>query len=244
MAVSINPMPIMKNWVNAMGAASLTSDRLSVMNRLMDENVFPEEFFRRADESPDGNFYLAPRFVAHIDPGTIEALTRFYREFVPLKADVLDLMSSWISHLPMDLTLGRVAGLGMNEEELADNARLTEYVVHDLNRDHELPYAPESFDRVLISVSIQYLVKPVHVLSSACSVIRPGGQIAIAMSHRCFPTKAIAAFHSLPPKERVELVSTFLSEAGFEGIRYADRSPPAGDPLWILIGAAPSESTR
>ena len=112
----------------------------------MDENVFPEEYFRRADESPDG--------------------------------------SSWISHLPEGQTLGRVAGLGMNEEELVGNARLTEYVVHDLNRDHELPYAPSSFDRVLISVSIQYLVKPVEVLSSVRSVMRPEGQIAIAMSHR------------------------------------------------------------
>jgi len=234
----------MKNWVSAMGAASLTSARLSVMNRLMDENVFPEEYFRRADESPDGNFYLAPRFVAHIDPETIKALTQFYREFVPLKADVLDLMSSWISHLPEDQTLGRVAGLGMNEEELVGNARLTEYLVHDLNRDHELPYAPSSFDRVLISVSIQYLVKPVEVLSSVRSVMRPEGQIAIAMSHRCFPTKAIAAFHSLSPRERVELVSAFLFEAGFEEIRFVDQSPATGDPLWIVLGTVPSELNR
>ena len=233
---------MMKNWVNAMGPASLTSERLSVMNRLMDESIFPEEYFRRADESPDGNFYLAPRFVAHIDPETIEALTRFYREFVPLKADVLDLMSSWISHLPEDQALGRVAGLGMNQEELAGNPRLTEYLVHDLNHDPELPYTPGSFDRVLISVSIQYLVNPVQVLRSVRSIMRPAGQIAIAMSHRCFPTKAIAAFQALSSKERVELVSAFLFEAGFEEIRFIDQSPAMGDPLWILVGTAPSGS--
>ena len=226
-----------------MGAASLTSDRLSVMNRLMDKTVFPEAYFHRADESPDGNFYSAPRFVAHVDPETIDALTEFYREFVPLKADVLDLMSSWISHLPKDQTLGRVAGLGMNAEELAANAALTEYVVRDLNRHHELPYAKGSFDRVLISVSIQYLINPVEVLSSTRSVMRPKGQIAIAMSHRCFPTKAIAAFHSLAPKERLELVSAFLFEAGFEGIEFVDRSPATGDPLWILTATSPSTSS-
>ena len=37
---------------------------------------------------------------------------------------------------------------------------------------------------------------------------RPGGLHAVAMSHRMFPTKAIRAWHVLPPRERLEVVRT------------------------------------
>ena len=93
----------------------------------------PDALFVRVDESPDGEFYREPRFVAHIDDATIQALTEFYRSFIPDGGDVLDLMSSWISHLPADKHYGRVAGLGMNAAELAANPQLSDYRVHDLN---------------------------------------------------------------------------------------------------------------
>eukprot|EP00966_Prymnesium_polylepis_P080727 1870602-Prymnesium_polylepis.1 len=67
---------------------------------------------------------------------------------MPEKSDVLDLCSSWISHLPSQLELGRVAGLGMNEAELSRNERLTERMVQDLNTAPSLPYEDESFDFV------------------------------------------------------------------------------------------------
>lgn len=70
----------------------------------------PTHWFERADNNPDEDFYIAPRLVAHIDPETISALTAFYRVFIPAHSNVLDLMSSWISHLPLDLVLGRVSG--------------------------------------------------------------------------------------------------------------------------------------
>ena len=71
--------------------------------------------------------------VTHIDDTTIAALTEFYRTFLPEGGDVLDLMSSWISHLPEEREYGRVAGLGMNAEELAANPRLDDWCVHNLN---------------------------------------------------------------------------------------------------------------
>ena len=104
------------------------------------------------DESPDSAFYAQPRFVAHIDPQTIDALTQFYAEFIPEQADVLDLMSSWISHLPQQASYGRVAGLGMNEDELTRNPRLSESVVHDLNVEPELPFEHGGFDLSLIHI--------------------------------------------------------------------------------------------
>lgn len=203
---------------------------------------FPSEFFRRQDESDDARFYAAPRFVVHIDDATIAALTDAYRELIPEDADVLDLMSSWVSHLPDEAEVGRVAGLGMNEEELKRNPRLTEHVVHDLNRDPELPYADASFDVVLNSVSIQYLTRPVEVLRSVARALRPGGTHVIAMSHRCFPTKAIRAWHVLPPRERLAVVQTyFVIAGGYEEAQLLDRSPDGADPLWIVTARTRSD---
>ena len=69
---------------------------------------FPEHFFQRPDESADEKFYSQPRFVTHIDDATISSLTDFYREQVASGTRVLDLMSSWISHLPEDVDYAHV----------------------------------------------------------------------------------------------------------------------------------------
>ena len=196
----------------------------------------PENFFERIDTSPDDEFYREPRFVQHIDEATIEALTGWYREFLFEGADVLDLMSSWVSHYPSEVTLGRVAGLGMNAAELDANPRLTERCVHDLNQEPELPFDAAAFDRATIAVSVQYLVRPVETMRAVTRVLRPGGRLGIAVSHRMFPTKAVRAFHQLPPEERVRLVGAYLVLGGFRNVAFVDRSPPEGDPLWILTG--------
>ena len=205
----------------------------------IDQHGLPAALFGRLDDTNDAGFYREPRFVTHVDDSTIAALTRFYRESIASGAAVLDLMSSSVSHLPHDVPYARVSGLGMNAAELADNPRLDDYQVHDLNRDPALPYEPASFDHVTIAVSIQYLTRPFDVARSIYDVLRPGGQVAVAMSHRCFPTKAIAAFRELSPTERIQLVSAYFATTGFEGVRFFDRSPEVGDPLWIVAARRP-----
>ena len=202
----------------------------------------PKQFFQRLDETSDALFYLEPRFVAHIDDGTIEALTDFYDGFLPPGSRVLDLMSSWISHLP-SVDYERVAGLGMNARELAANSRLTDAVVQDLNTDPRLPYEDASFDRAVIAVSVQYLVRPIEVFGDLHRVLEPGGRVAVAMSHRCFPTKAIFAFRELGVNDRLRLVSAYLHLGGFVDVGFADHSPPHGDPLWVVTGRVPGCSS-
>jgi SAM-dependent methyltransferase len=209
----------------------------------------PPAWFERIDPSPDPLFYAVPRLVNHIDDATIAALTDYYREVLPAGGAILDLMSSWVSHLPADVAYGRVAGLGINAEELAANPRLTEFCVHDLNTHPALPYEAESFDAVLCAVSIQYLTRPVEVFADVRRVLRPGGISIVAMSHRCFPTKAVRAFHVLPRDGRFELVATYHALAGgFDAPGRVDRSPQVSrsepkasedheagaDPLWIV----------
>ena len=124
-----------------------------------------QDAFRRWDETPDEEFYRTPRFVTHIHEGAIGAVTQLYREYFPAGGVILDLMSSLISHLPPEVEYRRVVGLGMNEAELNGNPRLDAHVVRDLNVNPTLPFEDGEFDGVGICVSIDYLTRPVEVLS-------------------------------------------------------------------------------
>ena len=202
----------------------------------------PRGAFRREDEASDAEFYREARLVTHIDAAAIAAVTQLYREYFPPTGAVLDLMSSWISHLPPEAAYHRVAGLGMNAAELAANPRLTEWVVHDLNHDPRLPYDNAGFDGAGLCVSIDYLTQPLAVLREAGRVLRPGAPLVITFSSRCFPTKAIALWHHLDDEGHVALVAQWLRDSGaFADVTSLDRSPRGrGDPLFGIIGRAPA----
>lgn len=198
----------------------------------------PADAFKRYDESPDEIFYETPRLVTHIDDAAIEAVTRLYREFLPDGGTILDLMSSWVSHLPGDIVYERVVGLGMNADELNSNPRLDEWVVQNLNADPCLPFPDATFDGGGLCVSIDYLSNPVAVLRDTARTFKPGAPLVITFSNRCFPTKAIAAWHALDDKGRMALVARFFLEAGWEHVEAFDRSPKgalARDPLFAVV---------
>lgn len=198
----------------------------------------PAEWFRRADETPDETFYATPRLVTHIDDGAIAAVTQLYRESFPAGGTILDLMSSWISHLPPEVAYRRVVGLGMNARELAANPRLENYVVQNLNADAHLPFADGEFDAVGLCVSIDYLADPVAVLRETARVLRPGAPMVVTFSNRCFPTKAVAIWHALDDADRCRLVAGLFQVAGedlWTPAEILDRSPSGGDPLFGVV---------
>ncbi len=199
----------------------------------------PPEWFRRADETSDEAFYLQPRFVAHIDEGAIAAVTQLYREYLPANGAILDLMSSWISHLPLEISYRRVVGLGMNRAELAANAQLSERVVQNLNAEPQLPFSDGDFDAAVLCVSIDYLTDPVAVLRETARVLRMGAPLIVTFSNRCFPTKAVAVWHALDDAGRCELVATLFRTAGTDlwtEAEILDRSPTGNsDPLFAVI---------
>ena len=204
----------------------------------------PTRAFDKEDQGDDLSFYKPPRLVTHIDEGAVASLTACYRELVPANGRVLDLMSSWVSHLPDDVEYAEVIGHGMNAAELAANPRLTRSFVQDLNRDPALPLGDASVDAAAICVSIQYLQQPVAVLREVARVLRPDGVVAITFSNRCFPTKAVAIWHHLDDQGHLELVGRYLEEAGnWADIVQLDRSPKAarmglGDPLYAVVARA------
>src|SRR5471032_675229 len=123
----------------------------------------PADAFDKQDAGDDLAFYAPARLVTHIDAGAIAALTGFYRAALPDGGRVLDLMSSWISHLPEDREYAEVVGHGMNADELAANTRLGRWFLQDLNRNPTLPLDDNTFDAALCCVGAQYLQRPVAV---------------------------------------------------------------------------------
>ena len=202
-------------------------------------NALPPDAFQRIDEMPDEVFYRTPRLVTHLEEGAIGAVTQLYREYFPANGAILDLMSSWISHLPPEVAYGRVAGLGMNREELKANPRLTESVVQNLNTHSHLPFEDNAFDGAGLCVSIDYLTDPTAVLREVGRVLKPGAPLVITFSNRCFPTKAIAIWHALDDRGHMALVQRFLADTAlFTDMEALDRSPRHGrsDPLYAVIG--------
>ena len=199
---------------------------------------FSPQQFERMDEEDDRLFYLQPRKVVHIDDSAIAAVGRLFREMVPPDSVVLDLMSSWRSHWPEGHPKTRLVGLGMNREEMEDNPDLDEVVVHDVNRDLELPFDDDTFDAVVITVSAQYLTHPVDTFGEVNRILKPGGVFIVSFSNRMFHTKAVYVWRASSDRGRIDLVGSYMEEAGnFEDIQGVFANPqesPPGDPLFAV----------
>jgi SAM-dependent methyltransferase len=199
----------------------------------------PEDFFRRIDESDDALFYSFPRFVVHIDEWAIATIGEIFEQRLPRNGALLDLMSSWRSHLPAALHPAKVTGLGLNRPEMEDNPALSEVVVHDLNRDPCLPFADNSFDGATLTVSIQYLIKPLEVFTEVGRVLRAGAPFVVSFSNRMFPTKAVWIWQRATEPQRVDLVARYFAGSGvFDNIETTERrcETEYADPVYAVIG--------
>ena len=166
---------------------------------------FKPEFFRRLDDSDDEVFYLAPRFVTHIDDGAIAKVGAIYARLLPQGGIILDMMSSWRTHLTEHTRPARVVGLGLNQAEMEDNPQLTETVVHNVNANPRLPFDDAQFDGAIMTVSVQYLIHPLETFAEVGRVLRPGAPFIATFSNRMFPTKAVAIWANASEQQRVDL---------------------------------------
>ena len=205
--------------------------------------------FSREDERPDAEFYARPRLVDHLDREALATVRQIIgRLIIEPEPAILDLMASWDSHLPPDLEPGEVVGLGLNQTELDANTALTRRVIHDLNQDPVLPFGDATFDVVLNTVSVDYLVDPAAVFREVGRVLKPGGLHLVIFSNRWFEPKVTRLWRTSPENERVLLVQDWFREAGlFEETRvflskgrprpaddkYAHLGLPS-DPVWAV----------
>ncbi len=197
----------------------------------------PPGAFLKEDGGDDTDFYAPARLVTHIDAAATRALTAYYRATLPAGGVLLDLMSSWVSHLPPEVAFTEVIGQGMNAEELRANPRLNRSFVQDLNRNPVLPLEADSCDAALCCVGVQYLQRPSEVFAEILRVLRPGAPCIVSFSNRCFPTKAVAIWRSLDDSGHAALVRLYLQRAGFRDIRAEVlRDGSKSDPLIAVTG--------
>lgn len=188
----------------------------------------------KLDASDDALFYAQPRFVQHLDGAFRSRLTALYRQRIPAGAVVLDLMSSWVSHLPEDLVYGEVIGHGLNGEELDANPRLDRHWIQNLNRDQTLPLPDSSVDAALTVAGWQYLQYPEAVACELLRVLRPGGQWIISFSNRMFAQKAPQFWTDAGDREHLLTVAQVLMAQGWPTPEVIAESTRAEGPLgWI-----------
>ena len=169
----------------------------------------------KLDRSDDSLFYAEPRFVHHLDASFRARLTQLYRERIPACAVVVDLMSSWVSHLPEDITYQEVIGHGLNGEELAANPRLDRHWLQNLNTTQQLPLADNSVDAVLIVAGWQYLQQPEAVAAELLRVVRPRGEVIVAFSNRMFFQKASQIWTDGSDREHLAYVAEVFTAQGW-----------------------------
>jgi SAM-dependent methyltransferase len=183
-------------------------------------DFYAEYPMRRRNEVDDREFYRTPRMVQHLDDTARAQVRTIYARLLSSGTRILDLMSSWDSHLPETLDAVHVTGLGLNEAEMRANARLSESIVHDLNRSPIIPFQDRAFDAVICTASIEYLVQPHEVMREIVRVLKPGGLFVTVFSDRWFPGKEILPWSEMHPFERVGLVLDYYMQAhAFENLQ-------------------------
>lgn len=224
----------------------------------IDEDIMRLENYDRLDPSNDEIFYSTPRFVEHIDDSAVTYLTKSYetifdrlsKKLYPLEKDkyldILDICASHSSHLPFkytgDNTNSIVSALGMNRQELNKNSQVNkDRVMQNLNTDIVLPFASDSYDVVLIQLSIDYLIEPVAVIREIARVLRKGGYFIVSFSNRVFINKAIGMWTGKSDLDHLDVVTQYVkqSRSGLKVIDIMAKDTTTGntklDPVYIVI---------
>jgi SAM-dependent methyltransferase len=87
-------------------------------------------------------------------------------------------------------------------------------VVHDLNEEPKLPFENQSFDAVICSVSVEYMVRPFEVFQDVARLLKPGRYFIHTFSNRWFPPKAISIWAELSEFERMGLTLEYFLQSG------------------------------
>ena len=169
----------------------------------------------KSDISDDGIFYQQPRFVHHLSDSFRNRLTSLYSEYLLNHHIILDLMSSWVSHLPSNINYKKVIGHGMNEAELSSNERLDKFFVQNLNKKQNMPIEDSSVDVGLIVAGWQYLQYPEKVSLELSRVIKSDSLLIISFTNRAFWTKAPNIWTYSSEEKRIEYVTSVLTSNGW-----------------------------
>jgi len=120
-------------------------------------------------------------------------------------------MSSWVSHLPSNISYKKVIGHGMNESELSSNERLDRFFVQNLNKKQNMPIEDSSINVGLIVAGWQYLQYPEKVSLELSRIIKANSLLIISFTNRAFWTKSPNIWIQSSEDERIQYVKSVLS---------------------------------
>ena len=169
----------------------------------------------KSDISEDEIFYQQPRYVHHLSDSFRTRLTSLYSEYLLNHHIILDLMSSWVSHLPTNIRYKKVIGHGMNQAELSSNERLDSFFVQNLNKKQNMPIEDSSIDVGLIVAGWQYLQYPEKVSLELSRIIKSDSLLIISFTNRAFWTKAPNIWTYSSEEKRIEYVTSVLTANGW-----------------------------
>ena len=199
-------------------------------------DLYPE-FFRRVDERPDALFYQTPRDCTHLDDAARRYLRELHQSLLPPRGALLDLMAGAETHLPDGPWT--ITGLGLNEAELQRNPRVDHAVLHDINRNEDLPFAEQTFTAAVCVASVQYMTRPSDTFPAVARCLEPGAPFVVSFSNRMFPTKAVLAWRASDDAAHVRLVRSYFARAdAFDDAKVRRYVPTSGDPVYTVWARA------
>ena len=169
----------------------------------------------KIDNSDDQIFYQQPRYVHHLSQSFRIRLTTIYSEYLLSHYVILDLMSSWVSHLPLKMRYKKVIGHGMNEDELRSNNRLDKFWVQNLNKTQNMPIEDSSIDAGLIVAGWQYLQYPEKVSLELSRIIKSDSLLIISFTNRAFWSKAPNIWTYSSEENRIGYIKSVLTDNGW-----------------------------
>ncbi len=169
----------------------------------------------KLDNADDEIFYKSPRYVHHLSQSFRTRLTKLYSEHLLSHYVILDLMSSWVSHLPSNYNYRKVIGHGMNEAELIANKRLDQYWIQNLNKSQILPLESSTIDACLIVAGWQYLQYPEKLTIELSMIIKNNSLLIISFTNRAFWTKSPNVWTERSEIGRINYVKDVISFNGW-----------------------------
>ena len=169
----------------------------------------------KIDNDDDQIFYKNPRYVHHLSDSFRTRLTDLYSEYLFTHQVILDLMSSWVSHLPLNIKYKEVIGHGMNEDELRSNKRLDRFWVQNFNKKQNMPIEDSTVDVGLIVAGWQYLQYPEQVSLELSRIIKPESLLIISFTNRAFWTKSPNIWTYSSEQNRIDYIKNILSYNGW-----------------------------
>ncbi len=169
----------------------------------------------KTDISDDKLFYQQARYVHHLSASFRDRLTNLYSDYLCNHHIILDLMSSWVSHLPNNKKYKKVIGHGMNESELSANNRLHSYWVQNFNKTQNMPIEDSSVDVALIVAGWQYLQYPEKVTLELSRIVKSDSLLIISFTNRAFWTKSPNIWTYSSEAKRIDYVTGVLTANGW-----------------------------